>query len=307
MEMEGLLLFAVSVWLSHSRRAGPVSISLADVRPDHNTETYISKVRSLSEASVTEVAARIFAGEHLAYGHDRAGAELQKGDDLMAIQSDEINVKPITVHSNMSSPSVIVIGIAGGSGSGKTTLADAIYKEVGVGNITYISHDSYYRDQSHLSAAERETLNFDHPDILDTDLLVEHIRQLKGGKSVRIPRYNFGSHTRDKETEPREPRKIILVEGILIFSCMELVKLMDVKIFVDTPDDIRLIRRMRRDATERGREVASIITQYLTTVRPMHLEFVEPSKKNADVIVPVGVNSVALDLIVSKLMKDLLG
>lgn len=231
-------------------------------------------------------------------------------DQLLTAESDEISVKPLTkklMSLENSVANTIVIGIAGGSGSGKTTLADAIYKDVGKENITYISHDSYYRDQSHLTSAEREHLNFDHPDILETDLLVEHIRQLKNGDSVRIPRYDFATHTRDSSTELREPKKIILVEGILIFSSIELIKLLDVKIFVDTADDIRLIRRIDRDVRERGRDSASVIAQYLATVRPMHIEFVEPSKKHADVIVPVGLNRVALDLIVSKLMKDLLG
>jgi uridine kinase len=273
--MEGLLLFSV---------AASVTLSICKSR---------SQQKPPRDSHVTAPSARPLAG----------------GIDLMSLQSDEVQVKPITRRrpSGPNSPNVIVIGIAGGSGSGKTTLADAIYKEVGVENITFISHDSYYRDQSHLTAAERDNLNFDHPDILETDLLVDHIRLLKEGKSVRIPQYDFATHTRCTKTELREPKKIILVEGILIFSCYELVKLLDVKIFVDTADDIRLIRRMQRDATERGRDVPSIITQYLTTVRPMHIEFVEPSKKNADVIVPVGLNSVALDLIVSKLMKDLLG
>lgn len=223
----------------------------------------------------------------------------------LSIHSDELSVKPIIKKISDNSGEIIVIGIAGGSGSGKTTMAQAIYKEIGAERITYISHDSYYMDQSHLTSVEREGLNFDHPSILDTDLLVQHILQLRSGCAVDIPRYDFATHTRAKETDHHIPNRIILVEGILIFTSLELIKLMDVKIFVDTADDIRFIRRLQRDTTERKRDISSVISQYLSTVRPMHLEFVEPSKQHADIIVPYGLNSVALDLIVGKLQRDL--
>lgn len=199
----------------------------------------------------------------------------------------------------------LVIGIAGGSGSGKTTLSRAVVDALGRENIAYISHDSYYKDLSHLPISEREKTNFDHPDSLDTDLLTSHVKKLKAKQSTHIPVYDFATHSRTRETELLHPRPIILVEGILIFGYQQLTDMMDIKIFVDTDDDIRLIRRMERDVVERGRSVQHIISQYLQTVRPMHLQYVQPSKKNADIIVPQGLNSVALDLVISKLKRVL--
>lgn len=199
---------------------------------------------------------------------------------------------------------VIVVGIAGGSGSGKTTLAHAIYEDLGAQNITLLSHDAYYRDISHLTLEQREKQNFDHPDSLETSLLVEHIKQLKNGFAVHIPTYDYATHSRKQDVKAI-PRPIILIEGILILSDKDLRDLMDIKIFVDTDDDLRLIRRIQRDTGERGRSVNSVVTQYLTTVRPMHIAYVEPSKRNADIIIPVGLNSVALDLVVSKLRRAL--
>lgn len=190
-----------------------------------------------------------------------------------------------------------------GTGSGKTTLAKAIYESVGPDNITYISHDAYYKDLAHLSITQREKHNFDHPDSLDTSLLVEHLKLLKSKRGARIPTYDYATHTRCEAVEELFPSPIVLIEGILIFEDIRLVELMDIKIFVDTDDDIRLVRRIQRDTVERGRSIQSIITQYMKTVRPMHSQFVEPSKKNADIIVPTGLNSVALDLVVSKLQS----
>lgn len=200
---------------------------------------------------------------------------------------------------------IIVIGVAGGSGSGKTTLSQAIYESIGEENITYISHDSYYKDLSHLTLEQRAEQNFDHPDSLDTALLVEHILALKRGDTVFVPSYDYSTHSRVPGTTAAAPRQVVLVEGILIFSDKSLYDLFDIKIFVDTDDDIRLIRRIQRDTVERGRSLTGIINQYMETVRPMHLQFVEPSKRNADIIVPVGLNSVALDLVVSKLKSHL--
>lgn len=198
----------------------------------------------------------------------------------------------------------IVIAIAGGSGSGKTTLARAIHKEMGDANVVYVNHDSYYRDISHLSLEERAECNFDHPDSLETSLLVEHIKDLKANKAVRIPKYDYTTHSRVYiDSTEAAPRPIILVEGILILSDPALLDLFDIKIFVDTDDDIRLIRRINRDVAERGRSVQSVVQQYLKTVQPMHQQFVVPSKRNADIIVPEGLNSVALDLVVSKLQS----
>ena len=207
--------------------------------------------------------------------------------------------------SSASASEIIVIGIAGGSGSGKTTLAKAIYESIGEQNISFISHDSYYRDLSHMTEEERAQQNFDHPDSLDTELLVQHIQALKAGRVVSVPSYDYTTHSRVVGTTPLAPRPVVLVEGILIFSDRDLYNLMDIKIYVDTDDDIRLIRRIQRDTLERGRSLVGIVNQYMGTVRPMHVQFVEPSKRNADIIVPVGLNSVALDLVVSKLKTHL--
>ncbi|GMH76429.1 hypothetical protein TrVE_jg11950 [Triparma verrucosa] len=201
---------------------------------------------------------------------------------------------------------ILVVGIAGGSGSGKTTLAQAIYTALGrENNVTFISHDSYYKDLSSWTMAQREQQNFDHPNSLDTDLLVGHIEQLRSGSSVLIPNYDFSTHSRTAEKTVARPRRVILVEGILIFTEPRLTELLDVKIFVDTESDVRLIRRVTRDCQERGRSLDQVLDQYMRTVRPMHNEFVEPSKRQADIIVPVGINSVALSLITDHLKTAL--
>jgi len=198
----------------------------------------------------------------------------------------------------------IVIGVCGGTGSGKTTVVQVILERVGAERIAYIQHDSYYRDQSHLLPEERARVNYDHPDSLETELLVKHVRQLLDGQMVEVPIYDFTTHTRTKRTHRVEPRRVILVEGILIFAEPALRDLMDVKIYVDTDADIRFIRRLQRDIAERGRTMESVIEQYLTTVRPMHLEFVEPSKRYADVIIPEGgFNVVALDMVVARILE----
>lgn len=220
-------------------------------------------------------------------------------DDLTLLQPMK------AVHCIDNDGGIIVIGIAGGSGSGKTTLAKAIYENLGGDNVTFISHDSYYKDISHLSFEERSEQNFDHPDSLDTQLLVEHIKALKNKEEVSIPTYDYSTHSRLTSKEILPSRPIILVEGILIFTDPDLLELMDIRIFVDTDDDLRLIRRIQRDTIERGRSVKSVVQQYIKTVRPMHAQFVEPSMKNADIIVPYGINSVALDLVVRKLKSHL--
>jgi len=197
--------------------------------------------------------------------------------------------------------SPIVIGIAGGTGSGKTTVANVILDRVGADKIAFLTHDAYYKDLDHLPHAQRDMINFDHPDSLETKLFVDHIKQLCHWQTVEIPIYDFTSHTRTENTTRVEPRPVILVEGILIFAESVLRKLFDVKIFVDTPADIRFIRRLQRDIIERGRTVESVIQQYQTTVRPMHMEFVEPSKRYADVIIPEGgFNTVAMDMVVAR-------
>jgi uridine kinase len=198
----------------------------------------------------------------------------------------------------------IIIGVAGGTGSGKTTVSEAILARVGRDRIAYIQHDSYYKDRSQISPEERANVNFDHPDALESELLAEHLRLLREGDAVEVPLYDFTTHTRKPETRRVEPHKVILVEGILIFADKALRNLMDIKIYVDTDADIRLIRRLQRDITERARTVESVISQYMETVRPMHLEFVEPSKRYADIIVPEGgFNLTAIDMIVARVQS----
>ena len=194
----------------------------------------------------------------------------------------------------------MIIGICGGTGSGKTTVAEKILDAV-AGRVTYLQHDSYYRDHSHLTPDERSQVNYDHPDSLETSLMIEHVRELKAGRAVACPSYDFTTHSRRAETTRLEPRPAIVVEGILIFENAELRSLMDLKVFVDTDADLRFIRRLRRDIVERGRTPHSVIDQYLTTVRPMHLEFVEPSKRYADIIIPEGYNPVSVDLVVGSI------
>jgi uridine kinase len=202
----------------------------------------------------------------------------------------------------------MVVGIAGGSGSGKTTLADLIIKSMGDDKIAYIPHDAYYREQKHLPLEARIKVNYDHPDSLETDLMIRQISQLVEGMAIEMPVYDFTIHNRKTETIHVEPKPVILVEGILIFTEKALRDLFDAKIFVDTDPDIRFIRRLTRDIEERGRTVPSVVDQYLRTVRPMHLEFVEASKRYADIIVPEGgLNLVALDMVIARLQALLNG
>jgi uridine kinase len=199
----------------------------------------------------------------------------------------------------------LVIGVAGGSGSGKTTVVRRIIESIGDDQVTVLEHDRYYRDRNDLRLEERAALNYDHPDSLETDLLVRHLHELRAGRPVRVPQYDFARHARKTDTMTAQPRKAIIVEGILIFADAPLRALMDVKVFVDADDDTRFIRRLQRDIAERGRTVSSVIEQYLGTVKPMHLEFVEPSKRYADIIIPVGGhNTVAIDVLLT-LMRGL--
>ena len=192
----------------------------------------------------------------------------------------------------------IVIGVAGGSGSGKTTVVRRIIESIGTDEVALLDHDRYYRDRNDLRLEERASLNYDHPDALETDLLVRHVHELKAGRPVQVPSYDFTRHARLASPELVPPRRAIIVEGILIFTDAPLRSLMDIKVFVDTDADTRFIRRLQRDVAERGRTMDSVIEQYQSTVKPMHLEFVEPSKRYADLILPQGGhNAVAVDLL----------
>ena len=202
--------------------------------------------------------------------------------------------------------SVLVIGVAGGTGSGKTTVADEIIRRIGAHRLVLVHQDRYYRDLGHLEPDQRARHNFDHPDAIEESLMIEHLGLLRNGSGAPLPVYDFARHLRTREVEWVEPRQVILVEGILVLAAAGLRRLMDIKLYVDTDPDIRFIRRMNRDLTERGRTTASVVDQWLETVRPMHLEWVEPSKRYADLIIPEGgFNTVALDLIISRIEQQL--
>jgi len=204
----------------------------------------------------------------------------------------------------------MIIGICGGTGSGKTTIARSIVESVSAQNVVLVEQDSYYRNLSDMPLDERHQANFDHPDSLDSDMLVNHILRLKQGLSIEMPLYDFATHTRSEKIEIIEPRPVVIVEGILIFAEPRVLDLLDVRVFVDTPDDIRLMRRLRRDITERGRTFERTLEQYERTIRPMHYEFVEPSKRHADIIIPEGAQTgvtveVLCGLVQRKLNKEL--
>ena len=201
---------------------------------------------------------------------------------------------------------IYVIAIAGGTGSGKTTVAQGLIRHIGSERVVFIQHDNYYRDQSEFKLEDRLKTNYDHPRSLETDLLIKHLQLLKSGKPVEMPLYDFTTHTRSSEIKLLHPRPVIILEGILLFVEKRLRELCDLKVFVDTPDDVRLIRRLTRDMTERGRNVESVITQYTQTVRPMHQQFVEPSKLFADIIIPEGGhNMAAIDVLTAKVTQIL--
>jgi uridine kinase len=201
---------------------------------------------------------------------------------------------------NDSGSGPMIIGVAGGSGSGKTTVVRRIVDSLDPERVLVLEHDRYYRDRLDLRLEERAALNYDHPDSLETDLLVRHLLELKAGRPVDLPLYDFARYARKPAVETAAPRQVIIVEGILIFADAPLRKLMDIKVFVDTDADTRFIRRLQRDVSERGRTVDSVIDQYLSTVKPMHLDFVEPSKRYADIIIPQGGhNAVAIDMLLT--------
>ncbi|MEF2699713.1 MAG: uridine kinase [Oscillospiraceae bacterium] len=202
---------------------------------------------------------------------------------------------------------VITIGIAGGTGSGKTTITRRIMQEFG-GDVSVVYHDNYYKRHDDLTYEERTKLNYDHPNAFDTPLLIEHLEALKAGKPVECPVYDYTVHNRSEKTVTIRPAKVIVVEGILIFAEPELCRRMDIKIFVDTDADVRILRRILRDTRDRGRDLESIVTQYLTTVKPMHELFVEPSKRNADIIIPEGGhNQVAVDFVMERIRAHVEG
>ena len=200
----------------------------------------------------------------------------------------------------------MIIGICGGTGSGKTTVANRILETVRADEVVFIQQDLYYRDLKDMPLDYRNAANFDHPDALDNELLINHLKKLNAGEPVELPIYDFRTHSRLPDTTPISPKPIVIVEGILIFTEPRLLEQMDIKVFVDTPDDIRFIRRLRRDIAERGRTLDSVIEQYVATVRPMHIQFVESSKRFADVIIPEGGhNLVSIDLISGKIRERL--
>ena len=200
----------------------------------------------------------------------------------------------------------LIIGIAGGTGSGKTTVSQKILERLDVGKVVFLQHDFYYRDIATFGGRTPEQINFDHPDALETTLLIDHLKNLRDRKTISQPLYDHTSYRRQIVSKIVEPKNVIIVEGILIFESKELRELMDIKIFVDTDADERLLRRLRRDLLERDRSIDSVMRQYIATVKPMHLEFVEPSKRWADVIIPKGgENAVAIDMVVTKI-KELL-
>ena len=194
----------------------------------------------------------------------------------------------------------VVIGVAGGSGSGKTTVVEKIVASLGANQVSCIQHDSYYYDRSTIPPAERVHINYDHPDALETPLLVQHLEHLKAGQPVNIPVYDFATHSRTERTVVVHPRRVVILEGILILTDPDLRRLMDIMVFVDTDADIRILRRLDRDIRERGRDLDSVVDQYLESVRPMHLEFVEPSKRYAHLIIPEGGhNQVAVGMLIT--------
>lgn len=199
----------------------------------------------------------------------------------------------------------LILGIGGGSGSGKTTISESIVEEIGDEQVELIQHDSYYRDLTHLPVEERSKVNYDHPDSLETDLLVAHLGKLLAGESIDRPVYDFTVHNRSPETVRVEPKPVVIVEGILVLYEPTLRDLMDLKVYVDTDADLRIVRRLGRDINERGRTFDSVQQQYLETVRPMHLQFVEPSKRYADIVIPEGYNVGAVGTVISMIREVL--
>ena len=214
-------------------------------------------------------------------------------------------MEPVTPRIAWPTAGPLILGIAGGSGSGKTTIADSIVEQIGPDHVVLIQHDAYYRDLTHLPLEERAKVNYDHPDSLETDLLVAHLRELLAGRPIERPTYDFTVHNRGTETVTVEPLPVVIVEGILVMVEPALRDLMDLKIYVDTDADLRIVRRLGRDIEERGRSFESVRDQYLDTVRPMHLRFVEPAKRYADIVIPEGYNINAVGTVISMIREVL--
>lgn len=228
---------------------------------------------------------------------------MHNNDDPIA---HDLAAEVITRHPPPAAHRPLVIGVAGGSGSGKTTVSNAILEQVGHNRIAFLPHDSYYHDLSHLPIEQRRQFNFDHPDAFDNALFIAHLDALLQGESIAIPAYDFATYARLPQSIAITPRPVVLIEGIMIFADPALRERMAIKLFVDAASDLRFIRRLQRDIRERGRSVESVIAQYLETVRPMHLEFVEPTKRYADIIIPRGgMNTIAIDMVVARI-QDLL-
>ena len=242
----------------------------------------------------------VFAFDYRSFAFARTATSTAKTKCMMVFSDFQQAFDGETMYGVNGQP--LIVGVAGGSGGGKTTLVNEIVKRLGPTEIECISHDSYYRDLNHLSIEERALTNFDHPSSLDSNLLVSHLKQLKDGRSADVPIYDFTTHSRTFRTNTAYPKRIIIVDGILIFSVDELIDLMDLKIFVDCEDDIRLLRRIRRDTTERARSVESVLSQYESCVKPMYDLFVEPTRDKADIIIPTtsnGIKNAALDMVIS--------
>eukprot|EP00900_Chrysochromulina_parva_P016620 jgi/Chrpa1/2495/Chrysochromulina_OHIO_Genome00001343-RA len=274
--------------------------------------------RLLSRRSISMAAASVAGGAGaIAYlsshssssePHSDAKSSLSEFQRAPPMRRGSIDVMQPMSQPGVSEDSPVFVGICGGTGSGKTTVAESIARRLqGHGDrVTHISHDNYYKPLENLSLKERTKQNFDHPDSLDTALMVQHLAELKAGRRVNIPTYDFATYGPGvPETIEKAPARVVLVEGILIYDHPQLRDLLDIKIFVDTDADVRFIRRLKRDLQDRGREVGAVIEQYLETVRPMHNQFVEPSKRYADVIIPTGLNSVALEMVIARLEQIL--
>ena len=264
---------------------------------------HLGKLESMpTHASLSDPDPRAAAGEAPIHNRDASDASLYDLTARTSVAND------VDESDSTSFPKPLIIGIAGGSGSGKSTVARKVAEAIAHSSVAFLDMDAYYRNFAHLPLEERKRVNWDHPEAFDTELLVSQVRELCAGRSVDKPVYDFVSHTRSDRTQRVDPADVLVLDGILLFVDEELRALCDVKVFVDADADIRLIRRLKRDVMKRGRMLEEVIAQYLETVHPMHLQFVEPSKRYADVIVPRGGhNTIAIEMIVAKIQHRLRG